>query len=132
MTSNASCQDIDVVTAVMLRRDGRPPGSTQQCGGNQWPGEIFGNQAGLAPEKVEALIAGLPTSFDDPRQQVIYDLTQALIGCRVIPTGLYRRSVDLLGDAGVTDLTTLIGYYTTVSLTLAAYNVPADAVGLKR
>src|SRR5271169_1528953 len=28
--------------------------------------EIFGNQAGLAPEKVEALIAGLPTSFDDP------------------------------------------------------------------
>jgi 4-carboxymuconolactone decarboxylase len=48
------------------------------------------------------------------------------------PTGLYRRAVDLLGDAGVTDLTTLIGYYTTVSLTLAAYNVPADAVGLKR
>src|SRR3984957_14274242 len=94
--------------------------------------ETFGNQAGLAPEKVEALIAGLPTSFDDPRQQVIYDLTQALIGPRVVPTGLYRRAVDLLGDAGVTDLTTLLGYYTTVSLTLAAYNVPADAVGLKR
>jgi 4-carboxymuconolactone decarboxylase len=74
----------------------------------------------------------LPTSFDDPRQQVTYDLTQALIGRRVIPTGLYRRSVDLLGDAGVTDLTTLIGYYTTVSLTLAAYDVPADAVGSKR
>jgi 4-carboxymuconolactone decarboxylase len=37
------------------------------------------------------------------------------------PTGLYRRAVDLLGDAGVTDLTTLIGYYTRVS---AAYNVP--------
>ena len=94
--------------------------------------EIFGKQAGLTPDKVEALIAGLPTSFDDSRQQVIYDLTQALIGPRVVPTGLYRRAVDLLGDAGVTDLTTLIGYYTTVSLTLAAYNVPADAVGLKR
>lgn len=40
--------------------------------------------------------------------------------------------MDLLGDAGVTDLTTLIGYYTAVSLTLAAHNVPADAVGLKR
>ena len=87
---------------------------------------------GLPPDKVEALIAGLPTSFDDPRQQVIYDLTQALIGPRVVPTGLYRRAMDLLGDAGVTDLTMLLGYYTTVSLTLAAYNVPADAVGLKR
>src|ERR1700738_3228131 len=94
--------------------------------------EIFGEQAGLTPDKVEALIAGLPTSFDDSRQQAIYDLTQALIGRRVVPTGLYRRAVDLLGDAGVTDLTMLIGYYTTVSLTLAAYNVPADAVGLKR
>jgi 4-carboxymuconolactone decarboxylase len=94
--------------------------------------EIIGEEAGLPPDKVEALIAGLPTSFDDPRQQVIYDLTQALIGPRVVPTGLYRRAVDLLGDAGVTDLTMLLGYYTTVSLTLAAYNVPADAVGLKR
>jgi 4-carboxymuconolactone decarboxylase len=94
--------------------------------------EIFGEQAGLTPDKIEALIAGLPTSFDDPRQQVIYDLTQALIGPRVVPTGLYRRAVGLLGDAGVTDLTTLIGYYTTVSLTMAAYNVPADAVGLQR
>jgi 4-carboxymuconolactone decarboxylase len=94
--------------------------------------EIIGERAGLAPEQVEALIAGLPTSFEDPRQQVAYDLTRALIGIRVVPTGLYRRAVDLLGDAGVTDLTTLIGYYTTVSLTLAAYNVPAGAVGLKR
>ena len=63
---------------------------------------------------------------------MIYDLTQTLIARRVVPTGLYLRAVDLLGDAGVTDLTTLIGYYTTVSLTLAAYDVPADAVGLKR
>jgi 4-carboxymuconolactone decarboxylase len=63
---------------------------------------------------------------------VIYDLTQTLIARRVVPTGLYLRAVDLLGDAGVTDLTTLIGYYTTVSLTMAAYDVPADAVGLKR
>jgi 4-carboxymuconolactone decarboxylase len=94
--------------------------------------EIFGKQAGLTPDSVEALIAGLPTSFDDPRQQVIYDLTQTLIARRVVPTGLYLRAVDLLGDAGVTDLTTLIGYYTTVSLTMAAYDVPADAVGLKR
>jgi hypothetical protein len=51
----------------------------------------IGKQAGLTPDSVEALIAGLPTSFDDSRQQVIYDLTRALIGPRVVPTGLYRR-----------------------------------------
>lgn len=94
--------------------------------------ELIGEAAGQPPEKIEALIAGLPTSFEDPRQQVIYEITQALIGPRVVPAGLYQRAVGLLGDAGLTDLTTLIGYYTIISLTLAAYNVPAGAEGLKR
>ena len=87
---------------------------------------------GLPPEKVEALIAGLATRFDDPRQQVVYEVTSTLIAPRVVPTGLYRRAVSLLGDAGLTDLTVLIGYVTCVSLSLLAYDVPSSAVGLQR
>jgi 4-carboxymuconolactone decarboxylase len=87
---------------------------------------------GLPPEKVEALIAGLATRFDDPRQQVVYEVTSTLIAPRVVPTGLYRRAVSLLGDAGLTDLTVLIGYFTCVSLSLLAYDVPSSAVGLQR
>ncbi len=94
--------------------------------------EMIGEKAGLPPEKVQALIAGLPTSFDDPRQQVIYEVTHTLIAPRVLPTGIYQRAVKLLGDVGLTDLTVLIGYFTMVSLTLNAYDVPSDAVGLKR
>ena len=82
---------------------------------------------GLAPEKVQALIAGLPTSFDDPREQVVYELTTALITPRVVPLGLHRRAKELLGDAGIVDVTILTGWYTGVSLTLAAYDVPANA-----
>jgi 4-carboxymuconolactone decarboxylase len=58
-------------------------------------GQVAG---GLAPQKVQALIAGLPTSFDDPRQQVFYELSSALIGPRVVPQGLYQRARELLGD----------------------------------
>lgn len=95
--------------------------------------EMIAERAGGLPaEKVQALIAGLPTSFDDPRQQVVYQITVALITPRVVPTGLYRRAVDLLGDAGLTDLTVLLGYFTCVSLTLRAYDVPSNAVGLDR
>src|SRR5580693_853467 len=94
--------------------------------------EMIGERAGLPPEKVQALIAGLPTSFEDPRQQIAYEMTCALIAPRVVPTGLYRRAVKLLGHAGLTDLTVLIGYFTSVSLTLAAYDVPSNAIGLKR
>src|ERR1700759_3178855 len=78
--------------------------------------EMIGERAGLPPEKVQALIAGLPTSFENPRQQVAYEMTCALIAPRVVPTGLYRRAVNLLGHAGLTDLTVLIGYFTSVSL----------------
>jgi 4-carboxymuconolactone decarboxylase len=95
--------------------------------------EIIGEKdGGLSPEKVEALIAGLPTFFDDQRQQVVYEVASALLASRVVPTGLYRRAVNLLGDKGLTDLTVLIGYYTCVSLSLRAYDVPSDATGLQR
>jgi 4-carboxymuconolactone decarboxylase len=85
---------------------------------------------GLAPEKVEALIAGLPTSFDDPRQQVVYELAYTLAQPRVVPKGLYRRAKELLGDAGIVDVTMLMGWFTGVSLTLMAFDVPSNATGL--
>src|SRR6201987_540731 len=94
--------------------------------------EMIGERAGLPPEKVQALIAGLHTSFDDPRQQVVYDMTCTLIASRIVPQGLYERAVELMGDAGLTDLTVLIGYFTSISMTLAAYDVPSNAIGLKR
>jgi 4-carboxymuconolactone decarboxylase len=90
-------------------------------------GQVAG---GLAPQKVQALIAGLPTSFDDPRQQVVYELSSALIGPRVVPQGLYQRARELLGDKGIVDVTVLLGWFTGVSLTLAAYDVPSNAMGL--
>ena len=100
--------------------------------------EKIGENAGLPPEKVQALIAGVHTSFDEPRQQIVYDITRMLIAPRVAPrdlyerASLYERAIEFLGDRGLADLTVLIGYLTSVSLSLAAYDAPSNAVGLKR
>ncbi len=94
--------------------------------------KIGEKQGHLPPEKTQALIAGLPTSFDDPRQQVVYELASTLGAPRVVPLGLYRRAKELLGDAGIVDVTMLMGWFTGVSLTLMAFDVPSDAVGLKQ
>ena len=91
---------------------------------------IADKAGGLPAEKVESIIAGLPTAFDDPRQQVVYELASALVAPRVVPNGLFRRARTLLGDAGIVDVTMLLGWFTGVSLTLAAYDVPANATGL--
>jgi 4-carboxymuconolactone decarboxylase len=60
----------------------------------------------------------------------VYELASALAAARVVPLGLFRRARDLIGDAGIVDVTALVGWFTTVSLTLMAYDVPSDAVGL--
>ena len=93
--------------------------------------EKIGEEQGHLPaDKVERIIAGLPTAFDDPRQEVIYQLASALVAPRIVPQGLYKRAKRLIGDAGIVDVTVLIGWFTMVSMTLNAFDVPSDAVGL--
>ncbi len=95
--------------------------------------EMIGEQQGHLPAaSVQALIAGLPASFEDPRQQIVYELAVTLSTPRVVPTGLYERARQLLGDAGIVDVTVLMGWFTMVSFTLIAYDVPSDAIGLKQ
>jgi 4-carboxymuconolactone decarboxylase len=92
--------------------------------------QIAEKQGGLAPDKIEAIIAGLPTSFDEPRQQVVYELASALAQPRLVPKGLFGRAKALLGDAGIVDVTMLMGWFTGVSMTLMAFDVPSNATGL--
>jgi 4-carboxymuconolactone decarboxylase len=115
--------EIEIVTNVTTGRWATPYANYEH--------EKIGiEKGGLAPETVEALIAGHPVSFDDPRQQVVYELAATLVVPRFVPLGLYRRAKALLGDAGIVDVTVLIGWFTAVSMTLAAFDVPANAVGL--
>jgi 4-carboxymuconolactone decarboxylase len=94
--------------------------------------KIGEKQGHLAPEHLEALVSGLATSFSEPRHQVVYELASALAAHRLVPTGLYRRAKKLLGDAGIVDVTVLMGWFTMVSLTLNAFDVPSNAVGLQQ
>jgi 4-carboxymuconolactone decarboxylase len=88
--------------------------------------------AGLPADKVEALLSGLPTSFHDEREQVVYEMATSLANSRWVAKGLYDRAVAALGHVGITDVICLMGYYTMVSMTLAFYDVPAGAEGMAR
>ena len=94
--------------------------------------ERRGKEVGLPVDKVDAIITGLQTSFADEREQVVYEMAMALSNSRWVPQGLYDRAVKALGHVGITDVITLMGYYTSVSMTLAFYDVPAGATGMTR
>ena len=74
----------------------------------------------------------MPTGFDDPREQAVYEVAVSLAGNHLISQGMYDRAVIHLGHAGVTDMIVLMGYYTSVSMTMNFYAVPAGSPGLAR
>ncbi|HEX3954931.1 MAG TPA: hypothetical protein VHW90_15235 [Stellaceae bacterium] len=94
--------------------------------------ERAGKAAGLPADKVEAMLSGLPTSFDDTREQVIYEMAKCLSESRWVSQGLFDRAIAALGHEGITDVITLMGFYTSVSMTLAFYDVPSGAEGMPR
>jgi 4-carboxymuconolactone decarboxylase len=94
--------------------------------------ERIAKKAGLPAAKVEAIIGGMPTSFDDEREQVVYEMAIVLSSARWVPRGLYDRAVAALDHVGITDVITLMGHYTSVAMTLSFYDVPDGATGMPR
>jgi 4-carboxymuconolactone decarboxylase len=90
--------------------------------------ETFAKNSGMPPEMIDAVISGLPASFANEREQVIYEMATALANSRWISKGLYDRAVKALGHTGITDVTVLMGFYTAVSLTVGFYDVPAPRI----
>ena len=88
--------------------------------------------AGLPNDKVDAILSGLPTAFDDKREQVVYEMAICLSNSRWASKGLFDRAVEALGHVGITDVITLMGFYTSVSMTLAFYDVPVGSAGIDR
>jgi 4-carboxymuconolactone decarboxylase len=87
--------------------------------------ETFAKNSGMPPEMIDAVISGLPASFANEREQVIYEMASALADSRWISKGLYDRAVKVLGHTGITDVTVLMGFYTALSLTVGFYVVRA-------
>ena len=77
-------------------------------------------------------MSGLPTSFSDMREQVVYEMVTCLANSRWVSKGLYDRAVEVLSHEGITDVICLMGFYSSVSMTLAFYDVPAGATGMAR
>ncbi|HVC60376.1 MAG TPA: hypothetical protein VND19_08470 [Acetobacteraceae bacterium] len=94
--------------------------------------EKRGKEVGLPDASVEAIVAGLPASFADAREQIVYEVAMALAGERLVPQGLYERAVAVLGHVSITDMIVLMGYYTCVSLTMNFYGVPPGSPGMAR
>lgn len=84
----------------------------------------IGLAAGLSPALVEALRTGTPPVFADAEEEIVHAVTDALARTRRLPDALYARALAVLGSGRLVDLVGLCGYYSLISMTLVAFDVP--------
>ena len=90
--------------------------------------EPIGREAGLTDPEIAALRAGADPGFADKQEQVAYSVVRALTGPDPQSADLddeqYDTAVAVLGEQALVELSTLVGYYATLSLQLRIFRVP--------
>ncbi|MGV6874074.1 carboxymuconolactone decarboxylase family protein [Pseudochelatococcus sp. B33] len=81
-------------------------------------------KAGLDPDVIRALSVGETPEFGEEDQAAIYEFARELQMTGEVKEKTYALVRDRWGPLGVVELTTLIGYYTLVSMTLNAHHIP--------
>lgn len=85
----------------------------------------IGIRVGLDPAIPVAIANGDAPALDDPREQLVFELAQALVAPAAMPAALARRAEAELGHAMVVEVIALIGLYTAVCHTMKFYEVPS-------
>ena len=86
--------------------------------------EPIGREAGLTEPEIEALRAGDDPKFAYEQDQVAYSVARALTGPADLDDQQYAAAIAALGEEGLVELSTLVGYYATLALQLRIFRVP--------
>jgi 4-carboxymuconolactone decarboxylase len=81
--------------------------------------------AGLTEVEVGGLVAGAEVPFDDPAERVVLQVVRALLRTSDLTDEDYAAGRDAIGEQGLVELTTLVGYYATLALQLRVFRVGA-------
>ena len=89
-----------------------------------WAHARMAREHGVADEIVEAIRSGEPPAFTAEDEALVYDFARQLVVGGRVDDPTYASAVELLGHRGAVELVSLCGYYTLVSFTLNAFDVP--------
>jgi 4-carboxymuconolactone decarboxylase len=78
-------------------------------------------KGGMDPRIIEDIRDRRTPHFDDPKGQMIYDVSKSLHEAHGLTKALYDDAVKMLGERGLVEIIGLCGYYTMVSMTLNTF-----------
>jgi 4-carboxymuconolactone decarboxylase len=89
--------------------------------------ERVARAAGLTDAELAAVRDGRHDELADPGERLVATLAHALATRSDLTEDEYLAGRAALGDRGLFELTTLVGYYATLALQLRVFRVPAPA-----
>jgi 4-carboxymuconolactone decarboxylase len=81
-------------------------------------------QAGLDADAIEAIRTGRTPQLTRQDEAAVYAFAQELTQTRRVSDLTYARAQQLLGLTAVVELVGILGYYTLISMTINAFEVP--------
>jgi 4-carboxymuconolactone decarboxylase len=76
---------------------------------------------GMDPDIIDAIRDRRTPTFDDPKAQMIYDVSKSLHEGHGVAKALYDEAANVLTERGIVEIIGLCGYYTMVSMTLNTF-----------
>jgi 4-carboxymuconolactone decarboxylase len=90
--------------------------------------EAVARHVGLSDGELQALNDGHYEAFSPP-EALVAQVAAELVATGDLVDPAYEQAVTALGEAGVFELTTLVGYYATLALQLRVFRVPLPGAG---
>ncbi len=85
-------------------------------------------QHGVAQETLDAIMAEQHPRSAPTDEQLANEISSSLHRDHRLPRQLYDRAIETFGEQGLAEIIGVIGYYTLVSMTLNAFEIPALGV----
>lgn len=83
-------------------------------------------KAGIAQEVVDAIAEGTDPPFKQDDERVVYAVARELLSTGRLADATYRRGIEAFGEAGMVDLSGLVGYYTLGAFTLHTFDIEPE------
>lgn len=80
--------------------------------------------AGLSEDVIQALLRAESPVFEDAGDAAVYEFARELQETGRVSPAVYGQVLSELGTVGVVELAAIVGYYTMVSMTLNAHEMP--------
>ncbi len=78
---------------------------------------------GLEQSIIDAIEKGQPPELTSPQDKAAFEFCRELLETRQVSDATYQRAVELFGEAGVVNIVTTIGLFTTTALTANAFDI---------